>query len=572
MSSRDMMIEDACDDICQQYQNQYPLDYRQIAFELFEAVRSRIRVENAILEKKEQFSFPSRLDPYMVAKLIRGLHPVALINRTTISQDDRDSRDGLYLAAYEEDRASPRYGLYSARKIEELARAYSPALTDKEQKEVKNHLRFLCRDNIRDLTQDDNLVAVKNGIFNIKTQQLMDFSSDFVFLVKARIDYVPTATVSPVIQCSDGTSWDPLSWLCEIANHEDELVNLFWEIIAATVRTTHSFDKIVYFYSPQGANGKSTFAELLKSLMPFANINLSRLSAQFGLSELDSPVGLIISDENAVDQELKNLTNIKALASHDTVSIERKFEHPYQMNFTGLVVQTVNSIPSVSDVSNSFLRRLMIVPFKQNYEGKENRQIKADYVHRKEVLEFVLNQALKLDFDAFHVPAQCEIMKEEFMDMNNDVYSFFKDVNEQLRWNLVPNDFLFQLYSGWMDKNMPGKRKRGKNKFLEELRNILGQFENWEIVPNGRPTNGFRFGFEPLIEEYNLYRTWGDETKIKDDRIRACTPHKMPTSVGGIRKVVQHNSTVNPNPFAQAQGDVKEETPDDSVDGESLGN
>ena len=572
MSSIDMMYEDCCNDICAQYCNQYPLDRRQIASELHEAVRKRIRFENGILSRREQYPFPSKLTPYMVAKLIKGLDHVALINRTTTPQNNRDSLEGLYLAAYEDDKTNPRFGLYSMKKIESLARAYRFDLSETEMREVYAHLRYLCSDEIRELTRDDNLVAVNNGIFNLKTQQLNDFNADSVFLVKTQIDYVYNAT-NPILKDPEGNDWDVVSWIAEIANHEPELERLLWEVISAAVRPTHCFDKVVYFFSPQGANGKSTFAEMLKALIPYASINLSQLSKNFGLSGLDSPVGLIISDENSVDQELKNLTNIKALATHDTVTVECKYKNAYQMNYMGLLVQTVNSIPKVKDNSNSFLRRLMIVPFKRSYQGKENRLIKKEYVHRKEVLEFVLNQALKLDFDAFHVPAQCEIMNEEFMDTNNDVYAFFKDVNEQLSWDLVPNDFLFQVYVGWMNKYMPGESKKGKNKFLEELRNILGKFEDWEIISNRYPTAGCRFGYEPLIAEYNLYKDWGDESMVGDNKVAACRPINIPTSVGGIRrKTRQKSGNALPdkgNPFSDSWSDTEKKTSDDSVDGES---
>lgn len=509
-------------------------------------METKISAINACSIKEKKMKFPQALPPFIIARLIKGINHGMVINRTTTFQADRDGKQGMYLAAYEDDVNSARYGLYSTDKIETLANAYNPGLKKSEIIEVMEQLKILCKNDVHELTRDKNLVAVHNGIFNLKTMQLMDFSSDYVFLTKSRADYNPNATQSPVIQNPDGTTWELDTWIRNLANNEPELEQLMWEIIAAVLRNQHSFDKAALFYSPHGANGKGTFSEMLKSLVASATINLGRLSEKYGLTSLNSPVAMIISDENSTELQIKDASIFKCLVTHDPVVVELKYMSPYEMTFDGLVVQCINKLPRINDISASLLRRMMIVPFKQQYLGKENRLIKEDYVHRPEVLEYALHKALEMDFDAFNVPAQCELLLEEFVEVNNPVYSFFNEVESKLKWDFIPNRFLYDLYVKWMQQNMPMEKPYGRNIFLNELRNILSKFDKWKIAPNGTSTQKYTFDCEPLILEFDLIEKWGDPRW--GNTLRGCIPLKglISSTAGGILRLQPRIATRNP--------------------------
>lgn len=220
----------------------------------------------------------------------------------------------------------------------------------------------------------------------------------------------------------------------------------------------------------------------------------------------------------------------------------------------------------MSDISRSLIRRLMIVPFKQQYAGKENRLIKEDYVHRMDVLEYIVHKAIDMDFDAFNVPAQCELLLEDFIEVNNSVYAFFGEIESHLKWDLIPNTFIFALYVGWMKLNMPMEKPLGRNDFLSELRNILDKFDDWELVKNGTSTAKYTFGCEPLIGEYNLYSKWGDRHMALFDMRAACTPSPkaIPATTGGILR-----KNINPFSLMSRSFADDENTSCNSMDGES---
>ncbi|RRR25791.1 hypothetical protein EHS14_11540 [Schaalia georgiae] len=103
---------------------------------------------------------------------------------------------------------------------------------------------------------------------------------------KASVAFREDATASPVI---DGWSVD--EWICERANEDDEVEELFWQIIVALFRPGHSFNKAVLLYSPTGSNGKGTFVKLLRNLVGAerAATTLSEFSIKGSLGQSRGP-------------------------------------------------------------------------------------------------------------------------------------------------------------------------------------------------------------------------------------------------------------------------------------------
>ena len=88
--------------------------------------------------------------------------------------------------------------------------------------------------------------------------------------------------------------------------------------------------------------------------------------------------------------------------------MNRKNRDPRDVLFNGFMVQCVNEIPRVRDKSESMLRRLLVIPFKKRFQGKERKYIKDDYLHRKDVLEYVLYHVLaETDYYELDEPAAC---------------------------------------------------------------------------------------------------------------------------------------------------------------------
>ena len=120
----------------------------------------------------------------------------------------------------------------------------------------------------------------------------------------------------------------------------------------------------------------------------YASIPLTAFFQEFHLEPLIKANAVIV-DENSVGIFIDSADNFKAAVTGDVILANRKQKTPVALRFRGMIIECVNEIPRVRDRSVSFMRRLLFVPFKKCFTGAERKYIKYDYLHRKEVLEYV---------------------------------------------------------------------------------------------------------------------------------------------------------------------------------------
>lgn len=323
-------------------------------------------------------------------------------------------------------------------------------------------------------TTDRDLIAVNNGIFNFATKQLMSFSSDYVFMSKSKVNYNHAAQ-NVYITMPDGEVWDIESWMEDLFD-DPELTQVTWEILSAIIRPFVRWNKSAWFYSESGNNGKGTLCELMRSLCgegSYASLSLEDFGKDFLLEPLIR-ANAIIRDENDVGTYIDKAANLKAVITNDVISINRKHKTPISYQFYGFMVQCLNEYPRVKDKSDSFYRRQLFIPFKKCFTGIERKYIKDDYLHRPEVLEYVLYKVLNMNFYTLSEPAACSLALADYKEFNDPVRQFLDEMLPQFVWDLLPFGFLYDMYKAWQRKNNPSGVIQGRNSFITEVLNIIG--------------------------------------------------------------------------------------------------
>ena len=134
----------------------------------------------------------------------------------------------------------------------------------------------------------------------------------------------------------------------------------------------------------------------------------------------------VFTDENSVGNYLEESEELKAAITHDVVHIEQKGKDIIDFIFHGLIVQCINQLDRTRDKSDSFYRRLLIVPFDKTFTGAERKYIKHDYLNRKDVLEYVLYRVLHMNHYEFSEPKACRMALGVFKEENETVLQFVK--------------------------------------------------------------------------------------------------------------------------------------------------
>ena len=505
-------------------------DIKTIAHELLVATNRSISTMSSDKKKTLQ-----RLSFAQVGECLIRIHNV--VNLSLDDTDDASERSTL-LAVYME--YGKEEGLYhfdiSDTAIKKMINQYSFSAKKNDQNEVLNYMRVHAP--VKKRNSDCDLIAVKNGIFDFRRKVLIPFSSDYVFTTKLKVNYNPNAVNVIIHNSDDGTDWDFDSWIMEVAD-DKEIAEVLMQVISASVRPKVPFNKAVFFYSRKGNNGKGTICQLIRNLWGAENC-CSLSVADFDKDFMLTPIlnaSVVLGDENPVGYTLDNADKFKQCITHDPVEINIKFQQPKKYTFWGLIIECINEILRFKDKTGSMARRELIIPFSKSFTGAERKYIKTDYIARTEVLEYVLFKALNMNFYDFSEPQACKEALIDQREMNDPIRQFWVEVKDQFVWELLPREFLYDLFKSWVKKNIPNCHIKGKRNFMDELTDIVMEDNDWQYTGSNqvRVTKAMEDTPEPLIAAYNL-EDWKNPNYTGGDVSRICVPEFKEKYTGLTRR------------------------------------
>lgn len=517
-------------------QHQETLSAQDVEFHLLNRINNRLISENTQYGLKGSRAYQTlrTLTPAVIAGCMLKRNRIV---RIMLSEKNTDPNYDV-LAVYMDH--GPNTGIYVTDEvsIRVLAREYNFSISPKEL----DHVIDMLADNAPRVMVSANrdLIAVNNGIFDYKTKTLLPFTPEIVFTAKSAVNYNENA-VNPVIHNdTDGTDWDIESWMADL-NDDPEIIALLWEILSAIIRPNVAWDKTAWFLSEVGNNGKGTLLTLMRNLCgerAWTSIPVADFGKDFHLEPLIRTNAVLV-DENDVGEYVDRAANLKAVITNDVILINRKNKTPIAYQFRGFMVQCVNDTPRFRDKSGSLYRRQLIIPFDKSFTGAERKYIKQDYMHRTEVLEYVLYRVLSTNFYELSEPAAVRAALHQYKIENDPVRAFAEEFLDRVVWDLLPWRFLYALYRAWLTKDQPSNPPLGYNKFVKHLTLILqeavgeGEGYGWFVTPAAVRTKNRILGEEPLAVEYNLDQ-WFDIQPVNGSIRKVGTPHNIPISTRGL--------------------------------------
>lgn len=123
------------------------------------------------------------------------------------------------------------------------------------------------------------------------------------------------------------------------------------------------FPHKIFFLTGSGANGKSTFVEMITQFAGELSSHVDIANFDDGTS-LTSLIGKIVNVADDVDAiYLEKSKNLKTMASGNTVGARAIYSQPITLKNTATLIFTANEPPVFKDKSDGIGRRLLIVPF-----------------------------------------------------------------------------------------------------------------------------------------------------------------------------------------------------------------
>lgn len=290
---------------------------------------------------------------------------------------------------------------------------------------VKEFLFLILRTNVVEEDwfdkQSENKINLANGVIDVLTHEFTSHDKKYGFKYCLPHDYDPHAT-SPVFD----------NFMEEITMGRTELKNVLMEYMAYALSGMPYIYHKALMLSGEGSNGKSTFLSVLKKLagpQAYSSIMLNELDQEYKRAYL---VGKLfnVAEETPV-KSLDDSSWFKVLSAGGSYMAREIYKKPVNIisNKTKLIM-ACNELPEMSDFSEGFVRRLIIVPF-DAYFGKEKADPKIEEKLTKE-LSGIFNQVLKahhrlIEQNGFTSSVIVEATISEYRRDQNSVCSWFDD-------------------------------------------------------------------------------------------------------------------------------------------------
>ncbi|MDO0421471.1 DNA primase [Clostridioides difficile] len=312
-------------------------------------------------------------------------------------------------------------------------------LNKAKRSEVLSYLNLLISENTS--MSEANLIAFKNGIYNVVDDSFIEFSPEFIITNKINWNYNPGAYSKLVDKTMN-----------KLSCGDFEIRMLLEEVVGYCFYRRNELRK-AFILTGDKANGKSTYLDMIKALLGDENtsaLDLKELSDRFKTAELFGKLANIGDDIG--DEFIANPAIFKKLVSGDRVNVERKGQNPFDFNNYSKFLFSANNIPRIKDKTGAVLDRLIIIPFNASFSVKDkdfDPYIKYK-LREQEAIEYLINLGLEglkrvLKNRKFIVPDKVKKEILEYEEVNNPILGFFKEVDK------IENESTKEIYRKYQE-------------------------------------------------------------------------------------------------------------------------
>ena len=374
--------------------------------------------------------FTKDTKPDMVAEMLLRLHKIATFKDTG---EVLVYSNGVYVKGGETSLAA----LIEHEAHEQCAGEF---ITSNFVRETIDHVKRRTYTDRKQFDTDPHILNLKNGLLNVESLKFQPHTPEYFSVNQLAVQYDPN-TDCPNIK----------RFLNEVAFPED--LPALQEVVGYTLWKAYPAHIAVMLIG-DGSNGKSTFINLLKSLLGIENVSSRSLQDlvmnRFAAADVYSKSANLYADLS--DQALKFTGMFKMLTGNDPVTAEQKFRNPFVfMNYAKLIF-SANKVPEVYEDSLAFFRRWLLFVFPNTFTGlNENRNLLKELTTPEELSGF-LNwaleglQRLKQNNWKFSNSKSVAQVREEYIRKSSPIQAFLMDCGTVNTDGREPKKLVFQAF------------------------------------------------------------------------------------------------------------------------------
>lgn len=290
----------------------------------------------------------------------------------------------------------------------------------------------------------------ENGTLDLKSGQLKPHNRQEMHTKLTRVNYSPDAT------CPMWTRF-----LLEIMGGDQELVDYLQRVVGYTL-TGDTKEEVFFFLYGVGANGKSTFLEVLKELLGTYGRaaefeTFTRKEHEGGSGPRPDVIALIgarlvMASETGSDSQL-DTGLLKKMTGRDTMAARDLYRGLVEFVPQWKIFLVANHKPRIRDSSIGTWRRLHLIPFTVTIpEERRDQQLRAKLLAE---LPGILNWALagcqEWQRAGLRPPRKISDAGKDYQDEMDPIGRFLADccVTGHHNYYTVPAKRLYEEYQAW---------------------------------------------------------------------------------------------------------------------------
>lgn len=342
-----------------------------------------------------------------------------------------------------------------------------------------------------------------NGLYAWQADTLTEHTAKVLSTVQLAVDYDPDAT------CPEFDRF-----LEQVL--PADMVPLVWELIGYLMYSGNPLHKAVML-TGTGRNGKGTFLRVVVALLGHGNVTSVSLhdlvNTRFTTASLFGRIANIAGDIDGT--YLESTATFKAVTGQDLISAEHKGRDRFDFTPWAVPVFSANKIPASSDTTTGYLSRWVVVPFPNDFTGREDRHLD-QRLQTKAELQGIAAKALPAlrtlmargDFD---LPESGVQALAEFTRKVDQVRMWAEDCTDLNPGHpFVARTHLYRCYKAWAARD--GHRPVKAGEFYDRL----------ETTPGLRARS-------PSQRRARLYRDQGDRQGRRRAGLVMVTPRPADT-------------------------------------------
>jgi putative DNA primase/helicase len=313
-----------------------------------------------------------------------------------------------------------------------------------------------------ELEADPMWINVGNGMLHVETQELVPHAPSFYSRTQLPVSYEPGAECNLWKEALAGIFKDDL-----------EKVKVLQQFFGYCLYPRVIFPAAL-FQIGQGRNGKGTVETVLYSMLGEGNVShigLARMSKDFGPIEIKDK---LLNSCGETETKALDVTNFKKIATGDRIQAEVKYKPDAIFRPIAKHMISMNAFPGIRDKTDAFFRRIIVMEYRQKFEGDDDDPFLADKLQNE--LDGIFLWALEglrqvLAVNRIEVPESVMAAKRRFRTKVNPVLAFVDEECCEGKQYAVSPPSLYKAYKAWCEEG--GMQPMGKLNFYEQIQTNL---------------------------------------------------------------------------------------------------